>query len=71
VLSDPEPDDVSDEPPFGTLQFPALKVLNALLDLDSNKGPSPDGVDPEKLCFGICIATLSFLQQVTGILRFS
>jgi hypothetical protein len=46
VQSDPGPDDVSDEPAFGSLQFTVLKVLNALLDLDSNKGPGPDGVPP-------------------------
>jgi hypothetical protein len=40
VPSDPGPGDVSDEPPFG------LEVLNALLDLDTNKGLSPDGVPP-------------------------
>jgi hypothetical protein len=30
VPSDPGPDDVSDEPPFGSLQFTVLEVLNAL-----------------------------------------
>jgi hypothetical protein len=44
VPSDPGPDDVSDEPPFGSLQFTVLEVLNALLDLDTNKGPGLDGV---------------------------
>jgi hypothetical protein len=46
VSSDLGPDDVSDEPPFGSLQFTVLKVLNALLDLNSNKGPGPGGVPP-------------------------
>jgi hypothetical protein len=46
VPSDPGPDDVSDEPPFGSLRFTVLEVLNVLLDLDSNKGPDPDGVPP-------------------------
>jgi hypothetical protein len=27
-------------------------------------------VDPERLCFGVCIATLSALQHVTGVLCF-
>jgi hypothetical protein len=45
VPSDPGPDDVS-EPPFRSLQFTVLEVLNALLDLASNKGPGPDGVSP-------------------------
>jgi hypothetical protein len=44
VPSDLGPDDVRDELPFGPLQFTVLEVLNALLDLDSNKGPSPDDV---------------------------
>jgi hypothetical protein len=35
-----------DERPFGSLQFTVLEVLNALLNLDSNKGPGPDGVPP-------------------------
>jgi hypothetical protein len=46
VPSDPGPGDVSDEPPFGSLQFSLLEVLNALLDLDTNKGPGPDNVPP-------------------------
>jgi hypothetical protein len=46
VPSDSGPGDVSDEPPFGSLQFTVLEVLNALLDLDTNKGPGPDGVPP-------------------------
>jgi hypothetical protein len=46
VPSNPGPGDVSDEPPFGSLQFTVLEVLNALLDLDTNKGPDPDGVPP-------------------------
>jgi hypothetical protein len=33
--------DVGDEPPFDSLQFTVLEVLNALLELDSNKGPGP------------------------------
>jgi hypothetical protein len=68
------PGDVSNEQPFGSLQFTVLEVLNELLDLDTNKGPGPDSVpavDPEKLCFGVCIATFSVLQQVTGVLCFS
>jgi hypothetical protein len=42
--SHPGPDDVSDEPPFGSLQFTVLEVLNGILDLDTNKGPGRDGV---------------------------
>jgi hypothetical protein len=42
--SDPGPGDVSDEPPFGSLQLTVLEVLNAMLDLDTNK--EPDGVPP-------------------------
>jgi hypothetical protein len=46
VPSHSGPGDVSDEPPFGLLQFTVLEVLNALLDLDTIKGPGPDGVPP-------------------------
>jgi hypothetical protein len=48
--------DVIDEPPFGSLQFTVLEVLNAFLDFNSNKGPGR-----RLLCH----------QQVTGVLRFS
>jgi hypothetical protein len=41
VPLDPGSDDVSDSP-FRSLQFTVLEVLNALLDLDSNKRPGPD-----------------------------
>jgi hypothetical protein len=44
VSLDPEPDDVSDESPFGSLQFTVLEAFNALLDLDSN--PGQEGVPP-------------------------
>jgi hypothetical protein len=52
VPLDPGPDDVSDEPLSKSLQFTVLEVLNALLDLDTNKGPGPDGVPPliQKSC---------------------
>jgi hypothetical protein len=42
--SDPGPDDVGDEPPFGSLQFTVLEVLNALLDLDIIR--VSDGIPP-------------------------
>jgi hypothetical protein len=45
VPSHPGPDDVSDEPPFGSLQFTVLEVWNVLLDLDSNKGSARSAVD--------------------------
>jgi hypothetical protein len=35
---------VNNEPPFGSLQFFVSEVKNALLELDSSKGPGPDGV---------------------------
>jgi hypothetical protein len=53
VPSDPGPGYVSDEPPFGSFQFAVLEVLNALLDLDSNEGPGPDGVPP--LILPLCL----------------
>jgi hypothetical protein len=68
IFENRAPDDVRDEPLFGFIWFTVLEVLNALLDLDSNKGSA---VDPEKWCLSVCIATLSALQQVTGVLRFS
>jgi hypothetical protein len=46
VPLDPGPDDMSDELPFGGLQFTVLEVLNGLLDSNSNKDPGPDGVPP-------------------------
>jgi hypothetical protein len=48
---------VSDEPPFGSLQFTVLEVLNALLDLDSNKGPVPDGARRLHCHFVLCSST--------------
>jgi hypothetical protein len=48
-------DDVSDEPPFVSLQFTVLEVLNALLAFDINKGPDPDGVPP--LILNSCSST--------------
>jgi hypothetical protein len=72
VPSDSGPDDVSVEPLFGSLQFTVSEVLKAFLDLDSNKGPGPDAfplaVDPQKLCFGFCIANLSAIYRGIAIL---
>jgi hypothetical protein len=72
VPSNPGPGDVSDEPPFGSLQFTVLEVLNALLDLDTNKGPDPDGVPP--LIFNRSLASCVFpdrwkLSFVTPIFK--
>jgi hypothetical protein len=63
VPSDPGPDDVNDEPPSESLQFTVLKVLAALLDLDSNKGPDPEGVPPLilKSCASAFALTLCLL----------
>jgi hypothetical protein len=54
------PDDVSDELPFGSLQFTVLEELNTLLDLDSNKGPG-------------CVSAfaLPFCLLFISVLRFS
>jgi hypothetical protein len=57
VPSDPGPDVVSDEPPFGSLQFTVLEVLNALLDLDSNKGPGSEVVLWRLHCHFVCSST--------------
>jgi hypothetical protein len=51
---------VIDEPPFGSLQFTVFKVLNELLDLDSNKGPGPDGALPLCLLFNRSVASSVF-----------
>jgi hypothetical protein len=64
VPSDPGPDYVSDEPPFGSLQFTVSEVLNALLDLDSNKGSGPDGVPP--LILKNCALHCHFVCSSTG-----
>jgi hypothetical protein len=61
---------VNDEPPFSLLQFTVLEVANALLELDSSKGPGLDGVPPLilKHCASGFAWTLCMgaLQQATG-----
>jgi hypothetical protein len=49
-LTSSGPDDVSDEPPFGSLQFIVLEVLNALLNL----GPDPPIVLRLLHCHFVC-----------------
>jgi hypothetical protein len=73
--SDPGPDDVSDdddEPPFGLLQFTVL-VLNALLDLDSNKTPGPHSVPPFALPFCLLLnrslESFVFPDRIAHILK--
>jgi hypothetical protein len=46
VLSDPGPEYVPDDPPFGALQFTSDEVESVLQDLDLNKGSGPDDVPP-------------------------
>jgi hypothetical protein len=72
VRSDPGPDDVSDE----SLQFTVLEVLNALLNLDSNKGSGPGGVPPLILkncasAFALPLCLLFNRSLAYGVLRFS
>jgi hypothetical protein len=57
VPSDPGPDDVSDEPHFGSLWLTVLEVLNSLLDFDSNKGPGLGGFPP--LILKNCASTIA------------
>jgi hypothetical protein len=46
ILSDPNPEHVPDDPPFGALQFTSYKVESVLQGLDLNKGSGSDGVPP-------------------------
>jgi hypothetical protein len=46
VLSDPEPDLVQDDPPFGPLQFTVDEVKSVFLELDVSKGAGVDGIPP-------------------------
>jgi hypothetical protein len=46
VPSDPEPDLVQDDTPFGALQFTDDEVQWVLLELDVSKGVGPDGIPP-------------------------
>jgi hypothetical protein len=41
VPSDPGPEHVPDDPPFGALQFTSDEVESVLQDLDVNKGSGP------------------------------
>jgi hypothetical protein len=49
VLSDPGPDELSDEIPLGSLQLSITEVECALMDLEANKGPGPDKIPPSIL----------------------
>jgi hypothetical protein len=46
VSSDPRPDLVEDNPPFGALQFTVDEVQSVLLELDVSKDVGPDGILP-------------------------
>jgi hypothetical protein len=46
VPSDPGPDLVQDDPPFGALQFTVDEVQSVLLELDVGKGAGSDGIPP-------------------------
>jgi hypothetical protein len=43
VPSDPWPEHVPDDPPFGTVQFTSDEVKSVLQDLDVNKGSASMG----------------------------
>jgi hypothetical protein len=46
VPSDPRPDLVQNDPPFGALQFTVDEVQSVLLELDVRKSANPDGIQP-------------------------
>jgi hypothetical protein len=46
VPSDPGPDLVLDDPPFGALHFTVDEVERVLLELDVSKVTGPDGIPP-------------------------
>jgi hypothetical protein len=46
VPSDPGPEHMLDDPPFGALQFYSDEHESVLQDLDVNKGFGPDGIPP-------------------------
>jgi hypothetical protein len=46
VASDPSPEHVPDESPFGAIQFTSDKVESGLQGLDVNKGFGPHGIPP-------------------------
>jgi hypothetical protein len=46
MLSDPGPDLVQDDRPFGVLQFTVDKVQSVLLELEVSKGAGHDGIPP-------------------------
>jgi hypothetical protein len=46
VPSDPGPEHVTDDPPFGVPQFTSDEVECVLQDFDVNKGSSPNGIPP-------------------------
>jgi hypothetical protein len=74
VPSDTGPNDVSDEPPFESLQFTVLEVLNAYLDLDSNKGPEPDSVPPlilKNCASAFALPLFPLFYRSLCVLRFS
>jgi hypothetical protein len=63
VPSDPGPEHVPDDPPFGALQFTSDEVESVLQDLDVNKDSGPDGIPPIilKNCASVFAKPLSLL----------
>jgi hypothetical protein len=69
----PGPDLGNDEPPIGSLQFTVSDVGNALLELDSSKGPGPYSVPPlilKNCTSAFALPLVHALQQVIGSVYF-
>jgi hypothetical protein len=83
VPSDPGPEHVREDPPFGALQFTSDEVESVLQDLDVNKGSGPDGIPSIilKNCASAFAKPLSLFltglwqraldRQVEGFIRYS
>jgi hypothetical protein len=65
VPSDPGPEQVSNDPPFGALQFTSDEVESVLQDLDVNKGSATGHF--EKLCICFRKTTISSFSQVSYV----
>jgi hypothetical protein len=67
VPSDPGPEHMPDDTPFGELQFTSDEVESVLQDLDVYKGSGPDGIPPIilKNCAFAFVKPLSYLFNMS------